>query len=68
MVAIAGLALFGTISKGLATALSNEKEREAALITLLVTASGISLFGIGSAFWGLVLGGVAYVIARKGTF
>ena len=68
VITIAGLALFGTIGKGLATALADEKEREAALITFLVTASGVSLFGIGSAFWGLVLGGVAYAIARKGTF
>ena len=68
VITIAGLALFGTIGKGLATALADEKEREAALITFLVTASGVSLFGIGSAFWGLMLGGVAYVIARKGTF
>lgn len=65
VVAIAGLALFGTIGKGLATALSDEKEREAALITFLVTASGLSLFGIGSAFWGLVLGSVAYAITRR---
>lgn len=53
---IAGLALLGTIGNGLATALADERDREAALITFLVTASGLSLFGIGSAFWGLVAG------------
>lgn len=53
---IAGLALLGTIGNGLATALANERDREAALITFLVTASGVSLFGIGSAFWGLLAG------------
>ena len=52
ILAIAGLALFGTIGNGLATALTQESEREAALITFLVTASGITLFGLGAAFWG----------------
>ncbi|MEM7794280.1 MAG: benzoate/H(+) symporter BenE family transporter [Cyanobacteria bacterium P01_C01_bin.118] len=64
VVTIAGLALLGTIGKGLATALSHEKEREPALITFLVTASGISLFGIGSAFWGLLAGGLATLVAQ----
>ena len=65
--AIAGLALIGTIGNGLAAALASEREREAALITFLVTASGVTLIGIGSAFWGLVAGGLAQVIlhARK---
>ncbi len=56
ILAIAGLALFGTIGNGLATALSQESEREAALITFLVTASNITLFGLGAAFWGLIAG------------
>ncbi|HBI84105.1 MAG TPA: hypothetical protein DDY24_10315 [Alcaligenaceae bacterium] len=56
IVAIAGLALLGTIGNGLAAALSDEKEREAALVTFLVTASGVTMLGIGSAFWGLLLG------------
>ncbi|NEQ24589.1 MAG: benzoate/H(+) symporter BenE family transporter, partial [Microcoleus sp. SIO2G3] len=64
VLAIAGLALLGTIGNGLATALSQEKEREPALITFLVTASGVTLFGIGSAFWGLVAGGMAIVILQ----
>jgi benzoate membrane transport protein len=50
----------------LATALMHEKEREPALITFLVTASGVTLFGIGSAFWGLVAGGLAIVLLRGG--
>nr|WP_262407740.1 benzoate/H(+) symporter BenE family transporter [Thauera sedimentorum] len=54
--AIAGLALLGTIANSLAGALADEAEREAALITFLVTASGLTLGGIGSAFWGLVIG------------
>jgi benzoate membrane transport protein len=62
--AIAGLALIGTIGNGLAAALASEREREAALITFLVTASGVTLVGIGSAFWGLVAGGLAQVILQ----
>lgn len=64
ILAIAGLALFGTIGNGLATALTQESEREAALITLLVTASGITLFGLGAAFWGLLAGLAALSIGR----
>lgn len=56
IVTIAGLALLGTIGNGLTTALSEVRERDAAVITFLVTASGLSLFGINSAFWGLTLG------------
>ncbi|MEI7431019.1 MAG: benzoate/H(+) symporter BenE family transporter [Betaproteobacteria bacterium] len=54
--AIAGIALLGTIGSSLTGALLNEKERDAALITFLVTASGLTLYGIGSAFWGLLFG------------
>ncbi|MEM8613218.1 MAG: benzoate/H(+) symporter BenE family transporter [Cyanobacteria bacterium P01_H01_bin.105] len=62
--AIAGLALLGTIGKGLVTALSQEQERDPALITFLVTASGISLLGIGSAFWGLLAGLLATLVKQ----
>ena len=54
--AIAGIALFGTIGNSLAGALHDDAERDAALITFLVTASGLTLLGIGSAFWGLLFG------------
>jgi benzoate membrane transport protein len=64
VLAIAGLALLGTIGNGLLTALIQEKEREPALITFLVTASGITLLGVGSAFWGLVAGGLAIAISH----
>jgi len=63
---IAGLALFGTIGNGLAAALGNESEREPALVTFLVTASGVTLFGVGSAFWGLVAGVIALIALRRG--
>ena len=61
---IAGLALLGTIGTGLLTALSHEREREPALITFLVTASGLAIAGIGSAFWGLVAGVFALFVLR----
>lgn len=53
---IAGLALLGTIGKSLVIALHEEKDREAALITFLVTASGVTLFNVGAAFWGIAAG------------
>ena len=57
---LAGLALLSTISGSLYQALHNETERDAAIITFLVTASGVTMMGIGSAFWGLILGGLCY--------
>lgn len=63
--ALAGLALLSTIANGLAGALSDEVNREAAIITFLVTASGVSLVGIGSAFWGLVAGVVAMLVLTR---
>jgi benzoate membrane transport protein len=64
VIAIAGLALIGTIGNGLAAATARESEREPALITFLVTASGVTLAGIGSAFWGLVAGALAFAVLR----
>ena len=61
---IAGLALLGTIGNGLATALKDEHQREPALVTFLATASGVTLFGIGSAFWGLVAGACSVLVLR----
>ena len=64
VVAIAGLALLGTIGAGLSTALKNEPHREAALITFLVTLSGVAIAGVGSAFWGVVAGSVALFVQQ----
>ena len=64
VLAIAGFALLGTIGSGLAAALGQEAEREPALLTFLVTASGIALAGIGSAFSGLLAGLAALVVLR----
>ena len=63
--AIAGIALLGTIGSSLAAALGDETSREAALITFLVTASGVSIAGIGSAFWGLVAGIITLLAWRR---
>lgn len=64
--AIAGLALLGTIGGGLAAALREEPHREAALITFLVTLSGVTIAGIGSAFWGVVAGAAALLVQHAG--
>ena len=62
--AIAGLALFATIGNGLAAAVGDANQREPALVTFLVTASGLTLVGVGSAFWGLAAGIMTLVILR----
>ncbi|MBT4997621.1 MAG: benzoate/H(+) symporter BenE family transporter [Oceanospirillaceae bacterium] len=67
VISIAGLALLGTISSSLSTALVRESERIPAMITLITTASGVALWGIGSAFWGLVIGVSALLIQHYST-
>ena len=64
--AIAGLALLGTIGSGLAVAVQDESHREAAIITFLVTLSGVVLAGVGSAFWGVVAGTIAFFVQQYG--
>ena len=59
---LAGLALLGTIGASLASALADPKTREASLITFLAAAANIKLFGIGGAFWGLVIGLAAHAL------
>ncbi|MGB0866269.1 MAG: benzoate/H(+) symporter BenE family transporter [Granulosicoccaceae bacterium] len=65
VLAIAGLALFGTIANSLHMALDQSDTREAALVTFLVTFSGISPLGIGSAFWGLLAGGLLMQVSKS---
>ncbi|MFC9037321.1 benzoate/H(+) symporter BenE family transporter [[Kitasatospora] papulosa] len=60
--AVAGVALLGALSGGLTGAVREGKDREAAVISFLTTASGVTLFGIGSAFWGLVFGVAAHLV------
>jgi benzoate membrane transport protein len=60
--AVAGLALLGTIAGALAVALKDERHRDAAVITFLVTLSGLTVAGIGAAFWGVVAGSLALAV------
>ncbi len=64
--AIAGFALLGTIGSALVVALQNVAHRDAAVITFVVTLSGVVLAGVGSAFWGVVAGILALLIQRLG--
>src|SRR5690606_23269863 len=64
VMAIAGFALINTIGSGLVSALQDERHREAAMVTFLVTASGVTLLGIASAFWGMIAGGAALLILQ----
>ncbi|MNG72054.1 Inner membrane protein YdcO [compost metagenome] len=59
---LAGLALLGTLGGSLASALADAKTREASLITFLAAAANITLLGIGGAFWGLLIGLLAYAL------
>ena len=60
--ALAGLALLGTIAGGLSAALKDERHRDAAAMTFLVTLSGLNMAGIGAAFWGVVAGAVTLAV------
>jgi benzoate membrane transport protein len=62
VLAVAGFALLGTIGGGLATAMKEDGTREAALVTFLVTLSGLTLCGVGSAFWGVVAGVIVLAV------
>jgi len=62
---LAGLALVGAIAANVVGAVADEPHREAAIITFLATASNMSLFGLGSAFWGVVIGGFAHVLLSR---
>ncbi|MFZ7318599.1 benzoate/H(+) symporter BenE family transporter [Comamonas jiangduensis] len=62
--AIAGLALLGSIGGGLLVAMQQDSSREPALITFLVTLSGVVIAGVGSAFWGVVAGSLALFVQQ----
>jgi len=62
VLAVAGLALLGTIVGGLAAALRDERHRDAAGLTFLVTLSGLTLLGIGAASWGVLAGSAALMV------
>ncbi|MEU6840308.1 benzoate/H(+) symporter BenE family transporter [Streptomyces sp. NPDC046716] len=68
VMAVAGVGLLATIEASLAAALADPSAREAAAVTFLATASGVTLLGIGSTFWGLLAGALTSLItsARRG--
>lgn len=62
--AVAGLALIGAFGSALMGSVSATRDREAAVLTFLVTASGLTFLGISGAFWGLVAGGAMLALTR----
>lgn len=64
---LAGLALIGAITANLAIVIEDTRHREASLITFLATASGMTMWGLGSAFWGIVIGLLAFFIMSRNT-
>ncbi|CAN5505105.1 benzoate/H(+) symporter BenE family transporter [soil metagenome] len=67
VLSLAGIALFSTIANSLSLGVKDESSRDAAILTFLVTASGLTLQGVGSAFWGLVAGGLMLFFVAKPT-
>ncbi|MDO9456759.1 benzoate/H(+) symporter BenE family transporter [Nocardioides sp.] len=61
---VAGLALLGTFASAASSALGDDGYREAAAVTFVVAASGLTIAGVGAAFWALVAGGVFLVVVR----
>lgn len=64
VVGVAAFALLGSIANGLTVAMQTPAEREAALLTFMITASGMTLVGVGSAFWGVVGGMLALLVLK----
>ncbi|MEX0328109.1 MAG: benzoate/H(+) symporter BenE family transporter [Ruegeria sp.] len=62
---LAGVALIGVMANSMHAALDVAAEREAAILTLAITASGITVFGLGAAVWGLLAGGIALLAAKR---
>ncbi|MER5650068.1 benzoate/H(+) symporter BenE family transporter [Streptosporangium sp. NPDC002524] len=62
--AVAGLALLGAFASAVTSAVADPGGREAAAVTFVVTASGLTLLGVGAAFWGLVAGGLMTLLHR----
>ncbi|WP_344406533.1 benzoate/H(+) symporter BenE family transporter, partial [Dactylosporangium fulvum] len=65
VIAVAGLALLSALGSSLASAVTEPEGREAAVVTFVVTASGMTILGIGSAFWGLVAGGLTALLLHR---
>ena len=63
--AATGLALFGAFGGALAGAIAVPAQRDAAMVTFVTAASGLSFFGVGAAFWGIVAGGALMLLNRN---
>lgn len=63
--AVAGLALLGALGGALAAAVADPGRRDSAIVTFVVTASGVTMLGVGAAFWGLVAGGLMLLLGRR---
>ncbi len=64
ILAVAGFALIPTVTNGLTSAVSDPAQREAAVITFLIALSGVSLAGIGAAFWAIIAGALVLLSTR----
>ncbi|BAO91540.1 BenE protein (plasmid) [Caballeronia cordobensis] len=62
---LAGLALLGAIAANIVGLVQDEAHREASFITFIATASNMSFLGLGSAFWGIVLGTLAHLVLGR---
>ncbi|WP_170553872.1 benzoate/H(+) symporter BenE family transporter [Ruegeria atlantica] len=62
---LTGIALIGVLANATHAALDVPAEREAAILTFAITASGISVFGLGATVWGLLAGGIAYLVTKR---
>lgn len=62
---LTGVALIGVMANATFAALEVPAEREAAILTFAITASGITVFGLGAAVWGLLAGGIAYWVTTR---
>ncbi len=65
IIAVAGLALFGAFASGLVSAFEAPETRLTAAVTLIVVASGVVVLGIGSAFWGLIVGALVMLVTHR---
>ena len=63
--AIAGLALLGTVSSSLEKALSHPDDKEASFMTFVIAASGLTIFGVSSAFWAILVGLLVQYLTQK---
>lgn len=62
---VAGLALLATLAGSLQRCLERPEQRDTAMVTFLITASGLSIAGIGAAFWGMIGGGLCHIMLSR---